>query len=211
MSPSPFPCPRSRSPGFCPSVRPILQLISRRPSTRTPFSLSSPARTPGSAFSGDCPWSPWCRYSLPLPYPASPPPGGGPRRGQIGWLDGPWCCPEPCRGRVFPWVGVWHGTHGLPQQRARNSPGRRRAPTVAAQERLAHRAASKPLYQGDARPLGGWMRDRSRMSATPGGWFRDRVGGRLGYVRLRLQSPDCFRIGWRDHGLEAGHRIAGNV
>ena len=45
------------------------------------------------------------------------------------------------------------------------------------------------------------MRDRSRMSATPGGWFRDRVGGPLGYVRLRLHSRDRFRVGWRGHGF----------
>ena len=46
------------------------------------------------------------------------------------------------------------------------------------------------------------MRDRGGVEARPvaherdpKGWIRDRVPGHFGYVRLRLQSRDRFRIG----------------
>ena len=54
------------------------------------------------------------------------------------------------------------------------------------------------------------MRDRSRMSATPGGWMRDRVVGWVGYVRKRQRAPVTVPSGLGTYAA-GRHGTASNV
>ena len=54
---------------------------------------------------------------------------------------------------------------------------------------------------GGCATAGGWMRDRSRLSATLRGWIRDRAGDLPWVCWMATTRPSTVPIGWGGHGL----------